>query len=52
MGTRTASEGARRRKVSDLAAGLGRSGRQNCEASELGAARWVSGVPRTPWEAD
>lgn len=36
MGTRTASEGARRRKVSDLAAGLGRSGRQTVKHQNLG----------------
>lgn len=42
MGMRTASEGARRRKVSDLQQGLGVHGRQNWEVSELGVASFRS----------
>lgn len=45
MGMRTASEGFRRRKVSDLEQGLGEGGRQHCEMAGCEGCRGLSGGP-------
>lgn len=46
MGTRTASEGDRRRKVSDLERDLGEGSRRIRECENSRAAGAISGAPR------